>query len=93
MDRRDLRKLPPDLMSMGWQWISTESAEMRRWDPPRYKVVYARPFEGGIDDERLAVHRNGDVWIRVSVESASWDGAHHDAIGLMRNADDRRKPN
>jgi hypothetical protein len=94
MERRDLWRLPDDLTAMGWQWVPTESAHMRPAGRDWYKAVYARPFDRGIDDDRLANHDRGEVWVRVSTnrsQSTSWDEAHRDAIALMRDADAKRR--
>jgi hypothetical protein len=93
MERRDLWRLPPDLQAMGWLWVSPESAEHRTVGRTWYTVVYARPFELGIDNETLAHQHKGGVWVRVStnaIRSASWEEAYQEAIALMRDADARR---
>jgi hypothetical protein len=64
MERRDLWRLPPDLMAMGWQLVSSHEVP-RPTAPTWYTVTYAWPFERGIDDEALAHHAHGDWWIQV----------------------------
>ena len=93
MERPELWELPPDLMAMGWQWVSAESAEHRTSGPTWYTVVYVRPFEQVIDDDTLAYQNKGGWWVRVStnpIRSASWDEAYQLALALMREADARR---
>jgi hypothetical protein len=93
MDRHGLGRLPLDLQAMGWQWVSIASTETHHHGTTWYTAVYARSFERGIDDEALAHHHKGDVWVWVSTyahKCASWDEAYRDAIALMRDADDRR---
>ncbi len=96
MQRRDLVKLPPDLMVMGWQWVSTESVAIHRGSTIWYKAVYVRPLDRDADDERAAdvVEDNGQWWVRVTTQGAhspSWGAAHEDAIALMRATDAARK--
>jgi hypothetical protein len=94
MPRRHLHRLPPDLEALGWRLVFA-----REMYPTPAKVwftaVYARPFEPGIDDDDLAMHRDGSWWVRISTDasrSASWDDALQDAIALMRHADAQRSP-
>jgi hypothetical protein len=92
MERRDLGRLPPDLMAMGWQLVSSREVH-RPTAPTWYTVFYARPFEHGMDDNVLATHIHGDWWIQVTTPARrcpSWKAAHEDAIALMRDADARR---
>jgi hypothetical protein len=91
MERRDLWRLPLDLQAMGWQWVPIASTEIHQQGTTWYTAVYARPFESGVDDERLMYHHEGDAWVWVSTRSASWAEAHRDAIARMRDADARRR--
>ena len=94
MERRDLWRLPPDLMAMRWQLVSSREVP-RPTAPTWYTVMYARPFERGSDDNVLAIHLHGNWWIQVTTPvrtSLSWENAHRDAIVQMRDADARRKP-
>ncbi len=81
-------------MVTGWQLVSAREIP-RSPAPTWYPVIYARPFERGIDDGGLAYYHKGDVWVWVSTnahKSASWEDAHQDAIELMRDADAKRNP-
>ena len=92
MERRDLWRLPLDLQAMGWQLVSSRESP-RPTAPTWYTVLYARPFERGIDDEVLATYLHGDWWIRAATTARSclsWEVAHQEAIALMRDADARR---
>jgi len=94
MERSNLSRLPDDLTVMGWQWVPTQSAYLHTAGRGWYKAVYALPFERGVDDERLANHDRGEVWVRVSTnrsQSTSWEDAHRDAIAPMRDADAKRR--
>ena len=93
MERRDLWRLPPDLRAMGWQLVSSHEVH-RPTAPTWYTVLYARPFERGIDDEVLATYLHGDWWSQASPPARSclsWEVAHEEAIALMRDADARRR--
>jgi hypothetical protein len=93
MERRDLWRLPPDLMAMGWQLVSSHEVP-RSSAPTWYTVMYARPFEPGIDDHVLARHLDGDWWIQVVNTPRmgfSWETAHEEVIERMRGADARRR--
>ena len=93
MERRSLWRLPADLMAMGWQLVSAREVP-RSPAPTWYTVLYARPFERGIDDEALATHSRGDWWIEVVStprRCLSWDDAHREAVERIRDADHRRR--
>jgi hypothetical protein len=95
-DMRQLHgELPDDLKVRGWELVRHESTRHRLLEAEWYDVVFRRPFDPGIDDESLPlmVRDNCRSWVRVrtnAARSASWNAAHHDAIGLMRAIDDRR---
>ena len=87
--------LPEDLEIRGWKLVRQESTMHRLLDAEWYAVVFMRPFDLGIDDERFSpmVRANRRNYVRISTntsKSASWEEAFHDAIGLMRAVDDRR---
>jgi len=89
-----LWKLPPDLQAMSWQWVPPELRARQQGSATWYTVVYARPFDRGVDDDHLAVYFDGGWWVRVSTERhrcASWDDAYRKAIALMRGADAKRR--
>jgi hypothetical protein len=89
------QRLPEDLEGRGWKQVRQESTLHRIRDTEWYAVVFMRPFDPGADDEQssLVVRLNRRTYLRVSTNasrSASWDLAHHDAIGLMRAVDEQR---
>ena len=87
--------LPEDLKIRGWELVRHESTRHRLLEAEWYDVAFRRPFDAGVDDERvtLVVRDNRRNWIRVRTNdsrSSSWNAAHQDAIGLMRAIDGRR---
>lgn len=95
-DMRQLHgELPDDLKGRGWELVRYESTWHRLLGAEWYAVVFRRPFDPGVDDEGLTLmerdHRRSYVRVCTNAaRSASWNAAHHDAIGLMRAIDDRR---
>jgi hypothetical protein len=95
-DMRQLHgELPEDLKVRGWELVRHESTLHRLPGVEWYDVVFRRPFDPDVDDESLTlmVRDNRRSYVRVctnAARSASWNAAHHDAIGLMRSIDGRR---
>lgn len=90
---RMLRDLPNDLRSRGWTLVPLESNSVTWGGRRRYRVVYMRHFEQGVDDAQspAVFIQNGRRVVRVSTrDSAGWDVVLHDAIELMRGFDARR---
>ena len=89
---RMLRDLPNDLRARGWTLALSESNSVTWGGRRRYKVVYIRHFEQGVDDAQsdAVVSRNEHKIVRVSTRSlASWDAVLQDAIERMRGFDAR----
>jgi len=86
-----LQDVPADLKARGWE-PSRGSTPTKTLAGARYKAVYARPFDRGVDDERFTnvIHRNGGSVVIVSTRSASWENDRQEAIVDMRVADGRR---
>lgn len=88
-----LLNLPKDLRARGWTLALSESNSVTWGGKRRYKVVYMRNFDQGVDDSQsdAVFSRNGQKAVRVSSRSAAgWDAVLQDAIELMRGVDARR---
>lgn len=90
---RMLRDLPNDLRARGWTLVPSESNSVTWGGVRRYRVVYMRHIEQGVDDEQSAAvfSRDGHKIVCVSSRStAGWDVVLQDAIESMRRFDERR---
>lgn len=90
--RQLVHELPDNLRTRGWTNARQESTIHRLPGAEWYTVVFQRPFEPGVDDEKQVsvVRSNRKDFVRVSTDSlrsASWDEAFRDAIKLMHQAD------
>lgn len=91
---RMLEELPPPLKIRGWRFVPKDSRSYGALATIWYIAVYVRPYEAGVDDERFA-RPSRDECIRVSTHSSrspSWVDAYHDAVQMMQEIDNRRKP-
>lgn len=88
-----LQNLPNDLRARGWTLVLSESNSVSWGGKRRYRVVYMRNFDPGVDDTQsdAVFSRNGRKVVRVSSRGvAGWDAVLQDVIELMRGIDARR---